>query len=521
MNEQQQQLSRAIGFLFDHLRLILFCLLIGMAAGLAWYLQKPKVYQASALLMYQQQQINPSRMSPDVQTRLQEMVNTVGQQVTSLSNLEEIIETNNLYPERRQRQPMVDVVAAMRGNISIQPQRDAAVFRVSFTGSEPRQVMLATNALAAKFVEENIRFREQRVSETLAYIRDELAIAKASLDKQEQGMRDYKLRYYNEMPEQRAANIARLNTLQTQYQNIQNNLQDLKRTQVLIQEQINLRQDILARIAEGQTGGAFPREAPPTELERIRQELQNLQDRYTDNHPDVRRLQNRLSALKAELAAIADPKDETVSDAPSAPLQPAHDTQLAQLELQLKEIEISAARLTREQEAVRQQIDLVQQWVDTTPVREAEWAALTRDYRQLQQHYENLVARSLEAESAELLEQRQRGSQFRIIESAHLPNQPFSPNFRKIMIMAAAAGLGMGLMLSYARDFMDSSFKNVQDLENFLGLSVTCTIPLLPTAREKRWARLGHVFWFIALGTGFALLGGGMVLFWLRGEIIL
>lgn len=516
MNEQQQQLTKSIGFIFRHLRLISFCLLAGLTAGLIWYLQQPKAYQARALLMYQQQQINPSRMSPDVQTSLIELVNTVGQQVTSLSNLEDIIEAHDLYPEQRRRLPMVDVATAMRRNISISTQRAADVFEVSFTGSDPRQVMLTTNALAAKFVEENIRFREQRVTENLAYVREELALAQESLDLQEESMRDYKLRYYNEMPDQRAANIARLNTLQTQYQNIQNNLQDLKRTQVLIQEQLNLRQDLLARMAEGQTVTTPRGGTPLTELDRIRLELEAMRDRYTDNHPDVRRLQNRLRTLDAERAPSAGPGDGA---APATP-QSTYDTQLSQLEMQLKEIEISASRLNREQEAVRQQIEQIQRWVEATPVREAEWAALTRDYRQLQQHYQNLVARSLEAESAEMLERRQRGSQFRIIESAQLPSKPFS-NFRKIMIMAAAAGLGLGLVLSYSREFMDSSFKNVHDLETFIGLPVTCAIPLLPTDHEKKLALAGKILWFTVLGTGFALLGATMLVLWLRGNIIL
>ncbi|MFH7320768.1 hypothetical protein ACHHRT_09170 [Desulfurivibrio sp. D14AmB] len=522
MSDEQQQVNKIVGFLSRNLRLILLLLLCGLGAGLGAYLKSPKVYQASALIMYQQQQINPTRMSPDVQTRLLEMVNTVGQQVTSLSNLEEIIVSHGLYPELRQRLPMVDVVAAMRRQISIEPQRGADVFRVAYTGDDPRQVMLAANALAAKFIEENIRFREERVSETVAYIRDELAMAKSSLDKQEEGMRDYKLRYYNEMPEQRAANIARLNALQAQYQNIQNNLQDLKRTQILIQEQISLRQDILLRLAEGQAG-VVAGPAPPSELARVRQELEVLRGRYTDSHPDVRRLQARLETLlgaQREEAGLEEPVAGDVSgaDAPGARFQ---DNQLAQLALQLKEIDISMARLNREQETVRQQIEQVQRWVETTPVREAEWAALTRDYSQLQHHYQALVARSLEAESAEMLERRQKGSQFRIIESAYQPGKPFSPNFRKFMILAAAAGLGLGLGVAYLREFTDTSFKDVRDLEAYLGLAVTSAVPLLPTTREKRWLRLRGIIWAIFLGCGFVALGVGMLLLWQRGLIIL
>jgi polysaccharide biosynthesis transport protein len=514
MNAEQKQFNKILKFVSRNLRLILSCCLCACVAGLFWYLKSPMVYQATALIMYQQQQINPTRMSPDVQTRLPEMVNTVSQQVASRDNLEEIIRSHELYPGRRQRMPIEDVVEAMRRNIQIEPKRGADIFQVSFTGDEPRQVMRVANALASKFIEENIRFREQRVTGTLAYIKDELAIAQASLDKQEESMRDYKLRYYNELPEQRAANIARLNTLLTQDQNIQNNLQELKRTQLLIQEQISLRKDILARLLGGQTGDILD-ENPATELIRVRQELEVLRSRYTLNHPDVRRLESRLAVLLEAQAETKASRPRT--DAGAIPL----DNQLAQLELQLKGIDLSETKLKMDQERVRSQIEQVQQWVEATPVREAEWAAITRDYSQLQQHYQTLVARNLEAESAELLERRQKGSQFRIIESAHLPNKPFSPNFRKFMIYALALGLGAGFTLAYLLEFQDTSFKDVKDLENYLGLPVSCAIPVLQTGGEKKWLLLRNVAWTVVLSAGFAILSGGMLLLWHRGMIIL
>lgn len=519
MSEDQHQITKVIRFGSRHLRLLLVCLLCGLTAGLAWYLYSSKVYRASSLIMYQQNQISSTRVSPEIQSRVQEMINTVSQQVTSRSNLEEIIVAHGLYPELRQRQPMDDVVIAMRNqDIKIELQRGADVFQVAYIGSDPRQVMLTTNALAAKFIEENIRFREQRVTETLAYIRDELAVAKTSLDQKEKSMRDYKVRYFNEMPEQQAANIARLSTLQSQGQHIQNSVQELKRTQLLVQEQIGLRQDMLARMTEGYSGPAV--EPPRSELDLVRRELEQLQSRYTANHPDVQRLQSRFETLQVRLdrspeAAAGGEETRLTGQGVGLP-----DSQLAQLRLQLNEIDHSLTRLARDQETGRRQIEQVQGWVEMAPVREAEWAALTRDYDQLQQHYQALVGRSLEAESAEMLERRQKGSQFRVIEPAFMPNKPFSPNFKKIMALAVALSLGLGLGLAAFFTALNTSFREVDDLEGDLGLPVSCAIPVLATAAEKRRERWLNLAWIIGLGGGFALLIGAMVLMVLRGTII-
>jgi polysaccharide biosynthesis transport protein len=517
--EKEQQLGKLIKFVSRNLRLVLICWLLGLAGGLVWYLRSPKVYQASALIMYQQQQVNPTRMSPDVQTRFLEMVNTVSQQVTSRSNLEELIKINNLYPGMRQSLPMEDVVSYMRSeHITIQPKMGADVFAVAFEGADPHQVMRVTNGLASKFIEENIRFREQRVTETMTYVKDELSMAKATLDRQEQAMRDFKLQHYNEMPEQRPVNIARLDSLQSQYQNIQNNLQDLKKTRLLIQEQINLREDILTRLAT--VAGDISPVNTTSELARVRQELEELQSRYTDSHPDVRRLRNRLAILREALEDGENNKQGARSKSGQRGDRP-RDPQLAQLELQLKEIDFSAERLNQNQQTILTQIARIQVWIEATPNREAEWASLTRDYSQLQQHYQSLVARNIEAESAELLERRQKGSQFRIIEPAHLPGKPSKPDFRRFIIFATAIGIGLGTVLAFALESMNTSFKDVNEIESYLGLPVTCAIPTLQTTREKKKLLLYNIAWSLGLGSGFAVMIGGMLLLWQNGMIIL
>lgn len=502
MNDEQQLLGKIVKFLSRNLRLILLCLLGALVVGLAVYLLTPKSYKSSALIIYQQQQVNPGKMTPEVQTQMLEMVNNVGQQVVSRSNLEGIIVANNLYPELRKSLPMEDVVVAMRSeHITIEPTKGKTnTFLVFFTGDDPRQVMVTTNSLASKFIEENIRYREQRAKDTSAYVKDELAMAKASMDKQEQSMRDYKLQYYNAMPDQSAANIARLTSLQTQDQEIQNNIQEFKRSQILIQEQITLR-------------GVTPLGTPASELTRVQQELEILKGRYTENHPDVKRLQAKLAALTTAPSGTEGAESQTVAA--------AADTRIAPLEKQHKDIDFSISRLERDREATRQQINRLQGWISMTPVREAEWTALTRDYNQLQQHYQALVARSLEADSAELMENRQKGSQFKILEPALMPSKPFSPNFAKIMLVAALLGLGLGLGLGYGKDFLDTSFSNVKDLESYLGQPVTCSIPVLQTAKEKEQFRVRNIIWGAALGAGFLIMGIIMLLLWWKGKIIL
>lgn len=519
---QQKVFEKYIDILLRKHRIILLVLLASICLGLGLYLKLPKIYESTALIMYEQQKINPSKMSPDQQRRTTEMVDTVSQQVTSRAILEELIKQFNLYSDLLQKLPIEDVIAMMREkHISIKSEaRKGDVFSVSYKGSDPKKVMLVTNALASKFIEENLRYREERVIETSAYIEDELGMAKATLDKKEAVMRDYKLKYYNEMPEQKEANINRLNALQQQYQNSQTNLHEQEKTRLLMQEQISLRKDLISKqMRENQKDGStelIPVYDEATEFHKLTQQIEALLAKYTEEHPDVKRLRKRIEQLSSTENTESKPQGKLGDSGSSG----SKDPQIEKLTMQLKEIEFSLSALKNEQQIILDQIKKYQQWVDAVPTREAEWSSLTRDYEELRKFYENLVAQSLTAGSAESLELRQKGSQFKVVDSAYLPESPVTPDFKKIMLLAIVLGVGLGAGLVLVGEFFDTSFKNATDLENYTGLPVVCSIPMVLTAKEIHKQKIISILWggFFSVMFFVLLVGGGLL--WRKGIIV-
>lgn len=534
MDQNQRQLiKKYLDVILRQKKIIIAFFLLGLVGGLFSYIKTPKVYQCTSLIQYERQRINPTAMSPDdVRTRTQEVVSTVSQQVTSRTSLEKIIKDFDLYPEMRAVIPMEDVVEAMRTrHINISPD-EGDIFKVSYEGRDPRKVLLVTNALSAKFIEENLRYREERASETSEYVQDELKMAKEGLDKKEAVMRDYKLQYYNEMPEQLANNMARLNALQEQYQNNQNSMHDVERTRIMVQEQITLRKQLVDQQLSGNSMAPLlpgPQQAAAgglAEINQLRRELQNLQARYTDKHPEIRRVKKLLQELEEQHKGKSFNEGEASSDteqgSPSAVVQQTNiDPQIEQLKQQLKDQEYTIARLNNEREDIRKQIEKYQKWVEAAPVREAEWAALTRDYDQLDQHYQALVAQSLQAESAHSLEKQQKGSQFKIIDPAHLPEKPYKPDFRKIMLMAVGVGLGVGCCLVVGLELLGTSFKDPDELETFLGLPVVCAVPKIYTERELTKKKNWQYFWAGLLAVAVMLIVLAVIYFWKQGMIIL
>ncbi|MFC1830682.1 Wzz/FepE/Etk N-terminal domain-containing protein [Thermodesulfobacteriota bacterium] len=526
-SEQRQQIRRILDAVIRRRALIIICAMIAMVAGLGYYLTQPKSYESEALLSYQQQKVNPAPMSPDVQGRIKDIVSTLTQIVTSRTSLEQIINDVGLYNKARANMPMEDVIEMMRMNISIELSKQGDTFRIAFFGGDPKQVARVTNALAARFIEENLKYREERASETSAYTADELEMAKETLDRKEAVMRDYKLQYYNEMAGQRPTNMERLNGLQEQYQSRQNSIQDLERTRILLQDQINVRKEILEENAKlrRSLGPDEPEnaslESDEDRLERLQYVLLRLRENYTDNHPSVRQVKRQIETIEQNLADQPHREELGVGSGDRSEGIEGLDKTLSEMQLQLKQIDLSIQELEKEKTALKALVEQYEQWIAAAPVREAEWSALTREYDQLKRHYDYLVSQNLQARSALNMERKQKGSQFKIEDPARVPETPVNPDFIKIMVIALLAGFAVGGSLAFSLELFDTSFRNPADLEAGVNAEVLCTVPYVGLKREtvrKRVFAIGGLFFYVICC---GLLCALIIYFWQQGRIVI
>jgi hypothetical protein len=125
--------------------------------------------------------------------------------------------------------------------------------------------------------------------------------------------------------------------------------------------------------------------------------------------------------------------------------------------------------------------------------------ALKRDYENIQNSYNSLLNRKLEAEIAVNMEKKQKGEQFRIIDQARLPQKPVSPDLMKLFILSVAAGLGLGAGLIFLLDFLDTSFRTPEDLESDFGIPVLAAIPTVHHQRGKLVKKLNFLFILVSV----------------------
>lgn len=539
---QALEVQRYLDIVFRNKKMILSVFLLSIVVGTVFYLMQPKIYRATATILYHSKRISTTELSPDVMIRTKEMLATLSQQVTSRTVLEEMITQFNLFPEMRETKPIEDVILFMRDTrIIVDSAEKGEVFNISFLGDEPQTTMLVTNALAGKLIEANLRFREERATDTSSFIGKELAQAKEQLDRKEEAMRRFRLKYYNEMVENRIYTQARLNWLQQMVNRLQWEEREQVKQQLLLKDRIEARKDTLAKQAAEAAKEAAqaqiapkapgvekkdPKEAMAQQLTNLRNSLVKMRARYNERHPDVKELLQITYSLELEQAAALALFSRDYHPATGGVMDTQEDGKkkdniLESLEQQLADVIESIGRLREEKQKTLDQVEIFKERLARIPFRDTEWQRLTRDYKEFKDRYEKLVKLRFQADSAQNIERQQKGDQFKILDQARYPKKPFKPDFVKYIFVAMVLGLGLGGGIAFGLEMLDTSFKNSTDLENFLEIPVTASIPILRTKGEEIKAALAFRFWQIAFLVSVAVIAGGIFLLWKLGLIIL
>jgi polysaccharide chain length determinant protein (PEP-CTERM system associated) len=480
---------------------------LSIAVGAVLNIKMPKVYKTSALIMVQRPKVPSQYIRNIMSTDLEDRIRTITQQVTSWTNLEKVIQRFNLYASPENNMFMEDKIEDLRKriavNVSKASRQEANSFEIVFTGKEPRQIAEIANALASYFIEENLKIREDQVISTSEFLTDELATIRQRLAEKEETLKLYRKKYMGGLPEQLETNLRILERIQQQIINNQENLREAKNRKILIQQQIAEARELKKQFVESMKTEKIEKSGD-SPLDQMKSELSALQARYTEKHPNVIRLKEKIAELEAKEKEIK--PEEKIRSEDVKEIINATETEKKLLE-QLRELDIQIKDFENEAANLRSEMNRYQTRVEETPKREQELMVLKRDYDNIRETYNSLLTRKLEAELAVNMEKKQKGEQFRVLDPAKTPKKPFKPDIRRIFLMSIGLGLALGFGLAYFRETLDTSFRAPNEIENLLQIPVLASIPFTFNAIELRRKKRKKVISMLFLLFTIAILG--------------
>src|SRR5204862_2700797 len=208
--------------------------------------------------------------------------------------------------------------------------------------------------------------------------------------------------------------------------------------------------------------------------------LTRLRSQFNEKYPDVVLLSAEVTALEREIAD-AKSREPKTEDTPAAPQVTPVTPYVLRLKEALRESEGDVKILKREEQRLRDGIAAYQARVENVPRREQEYRELSRDYDSTRELYQSLLKRSEEAQLAEHMEQRQKGEQFRVLDTAIPRLEPAAPNRVQLLVIAVLGSLGLAVGAVMLAERIDTSFHTIDELRTFSALPVLVSIPLIIT----------------------------------------
>src|SRR5689334_9405647 len=322
----------------------------------------PPMYRAEALILVDSQKIPERYVSSSVGSDLQDRLATINQQILSSTKLNSLVAEYGLYKEEKKNHVQEEIVEMMRRDIQIKVERGwvgnrPGAFRIAYVSKSPTTSADVANRLASLYVTENLQAREQQAKDTQSFIDSRLSEAKNTLNKLELDLSKYKLQHNGELPEQETALSGTLSRLQVELQGIQEAINRAQQGKVMIENALSVAESTQVALSrsvnEQAAGGSSPQgntsaggatdaiRRKPSEL--LEDQLKMIRLRYSDDFPDVKRIEAQIAKLKqaeaedAKTTVKATPDTTTATPPAVAPARPAVSREAAREVAQAQE----------------------------------------------------------------------------------------------------------------------------------------------------------------------------------------
>ncbi len=452
----------------------------------AWII--PAKYKSESLVLVEPPKVPGYLVTPNVQVDLADRVQSMEAQVLSRTRLLGLIEKFHLYPSDSNSQD--DQVKNMRDDTKLDlvetptntgKQSELVAFRISYAAKDPTVAQKVTIALTSFFVDENVRASQEQSEATTLFLDSQVRSLGQQLENTEAKVRAFEAEHEGSLPQQLQSNIQIL-------QGIQNQMQAASAARErAIQQQTYL--NSLQNQYQTMSDSAGVPAAIDKDLENARTSLADMESRYTDDHPDIKKLKETIASLeklKKDMAAEAKEKIES-NDATPAQLQAM--APLVQLKSQMKINQMEIQKTGEQMQRLQQEAQVYQARLNATPAVEAEMGDMVRDLGDMKKEYVELLAKKEESPLATSLERQQQGAQFRVVDPPSLPDKPSFPDRFKFSMGAIAVGLALAVLFGFGSEVLDDRILSEQALSEAVSLPILCEIPPLPTPREIRMAR--------------------------------
>ena len=467
----------------------------------------PERYEATAKVYVDTQSVlRPLMTGLAFQPDIDQQVAMLARTLISRPNVERLVQSPQVGVRSSAPGALDAEVDGLMRNINLVPGGKGNLYSISYKDTDSRRAGRIVETLVNMFVDSGISDKRRGSESARRFLDEQIRSHETKLTDAENRLKDFKLQHFGLTGTSNQDHFARISTLSDEVSRLRVELSSAQQSRDALRRELAQEEPQLPPEAISQ-GNSQPLSETDARLEAQRRQLDDLQRRFTDDHPDV-------IATKRAIARLVEQKKQEAQERAAATGSKGHGPAATspvyqKIRSDLAQAEARVAELQGQLGAQSARLEQTRATAGRVPEVEAQLAQLNRDYDVIRRNYEQLVSRRESASLGERIDETSQVADFRVIEPARVSSTPVFPNRVMVGVFAFLAAVAAGLGAAFGLSQLAPSFHSVKALAEASGRPVLGTVSMFvgPAARiAERHQQLrfygvtaaflaAHVFW--------------------------
>ena len=490
--------------LFSHLRAVWryrwYAALVAWVVAIAGWIivhQLPNRYEASARVHVDTQSVlRPLLAGLAVQPNVGQIVNMMSRTLISRPNLEKVIGMADIDIRLKSPEAKEAMIARLNKEVVMKSGGADNLYIISYTDNHPQEAKRIVQSLLTIFVEGNLGNSRKDSDSAKRFINEQLAAYSEKLIAAEQAVAEFKRKNVDKMGSEGQTYYVRLSEAQAALNQASLSLREATNSRDAIKKQLSSVDEAPPSLIPDQPGAAEFAYANPeldARIQELQKQLDGLQLRYTDTHPDIVAINRSLKQLKDQRDRDKEQKEKEAKNKKVVPGKTPQNPVMQQLTVSLAAADANVASMSVRMTEYEKRFNALRAAANAIPQVDAEFTQLTRDYDVNKKNYESLLARRESAAITGDMEANNTVMNFRVIDPPQVPSSPSAPNRPALVSMVLLGAIVSGLFFAFLMSQIRPTIGDERKLRLVAGLPVFGTVIMAWTPAQMRQRKRGVI----------------------------
>ncbi|WP_077338962.1 XrtA system polysaccharide chain length determinant [Pseudocolwellia agarivorans] len=418
--------------------------------GWLFIAQLDDVYESEAIVFADTQSIlGPLLKGITVETNTEAQIQLMVKTLLSRSNLERITRMTDFDVRVKNDKEYELLIDSLKEDIIIKKTggKRQNIFKISFEDKDPEMARDVVQAVLTVFIETTIGENRNDSDSAQKFLTTQINEYESRLLAAENRLTDFKQKYNDVLPNQYGGYYQKLTVAKEQLKGIELGLLETQTQLKSAKAQLPDKNTEKSQAPDSIKNNNSIETTYDERITELETSLDSLLVRYTEKHPDIIEIKNRLAHLKKQRSDEIDKYLETSTDE-NANYSLSQSPVTQGILMQINQLENQVASFTVRAENYRKEVADLESKIHILPEIEAELVALNRGYNITKEKYEELLTRRETAQLAKQADDSNSKIKFNVIEPPRAPAEPTGPKRILLTIVMLFLGLGAGTALS-------------------------------------------------------------------------